>query len=73
MSPSSCKSAKLLTKFLVYTWVNALSRKITLTVVFKTTTELNSITVVKPVYMTHYYVPRNGEITNEKEKGNYQK
>ena len=40
----------------------------TLTVACKTTTELNIITVVKPVYMTHYYVPGNGEITNEKEK-----
>ena len=40
----------------------------TLTVAFKTTTELNIVTVVKPVYMTHYYVPDNGEITNEKEK-----
>ena len=40
----------------------------TLTVAFKTTTELNIITVVKPVCMTHYYVPNKGEITNEKEK-----
>ena len=40
----------------------------TLTVAFKTTTELNIITVVKPVYMTLYYVPGNGEITNEKEE-----
>ena len=38
------------------------------TVVLKTTTELNIITVVTPVYMTHYYVPGNGEITSEKEK-----
>ena len=67
-SPSSCKPAKLLTKFLVYIWVNALSRKMTLTVALKTTTELNIITVVKPVYMTHYYVQGNDEITNEKEK-----
>ena len=40
----------------------------TLTVAFKTTTELNIITVDKPVYMTHYYVSGNGEMTNEKEK-----
>ena len=39
-----------------------------LTVAFKTTTELNIIARVKPVYMTHYYVPGNGEIANEKEK-----
>ena len=45
----------------------------TLTVRFKTTTELNIITVVKPVYMTRYYVPGNGEITNEKEKKKLQK
>ena len=46
--------------FLVAKWL--------LTAGFKTTTELNIIIVVKPVYMTHYYVPGNGEITNEKAK-----
>ena len=67
-SPSSCKPEKFLTKFLVFSWVNALSRKMTLTVAFKTTTELNFITVVKPVYMTLYYEPGNGVITNEKKE-----
>ena len=73
MSPSSCKPAKRFSKFFVYIWVNPLGRKMTLTVMFKTTTELDIITVVKPVYMTHCYVPGNGKIANEKKKGNYQR
>ena len=40
----------------------------TFTVVFKTTTELKYYTVVKPLYMIHYYVPGYRETRNKKEK-----